>query len=117
MQAATATAKPKPTTAAAASAAPEADIAQPAEPVAWQIKHTGSKGTSMTELCGHNAIGDYRNFDPLAISTPLYAAPQAAAINADLLAALIEVVRISDRKHDAWDAAHAAIAKATGGAA
>lgn len=34
----------------------------------------------------------------------------------DLLDALKEVVRISDRKHDAWDAARAAIAKATGGA-
>ena len=32
----------------------------------------------------------------------------------DLLAALVEVVRISDRKHDAWVAAHAAIAKARG---
>lgn len=32
----------------------------------------------------------------------------------DLLAALEEVVRISDRKHDAWDAAKAAIKKARG---
>lgn len=32
----------------------------------------------------------------------------------ELLAALIEVVAISDRKHDAWDRAHAAIAKARG---
>jgi hypothetical protein len=32
----------------------------------------------------------------------------------DLLAALKEVVRISDRKHDAWDAARVAIAKAEG---
>lgn len=32
----------------------------------------------------------------------------------DLLDALIAVVAISDRKHDAWDAAKAAIAKATG---
>lgn len=32
----------------------------------------------------------------------------------DLLAALKAVVAISDRKHDAWDAAHAAIAKAEG---
>lgn len=34
----------------------------------------------------------------------------------DLLEALREVVRISDRKHDAWDQAKAAIAKAEGGA-
>jgi hypothetical protein len=32
----------------------------------------------------------------------------------DLLTALKAVVAISDRKHDAWDAAHAAIAKAEG---
>ncbi len=32
----------------------------------------------------------------------------------DLLEALRDVVAISDRKHDAWDRAHAAIAKAEG---
>ena len=32
----------------------------------------------------------------------------------ELLATLQEVVRISDHKHDAWNAAKAAIAKATG---
>lgn len=35
----------------------------------------------------------------------------------ELLSALQEVVAISDRKHDAWDRAHAAIDKAKGGAA
>ena len=34
----------------------------------------------------------------------------------DLLAALMSVVSISDRKHDAWDAAKAAINKALGNA-
>lgn len=32
----------------------------------------------------------------------------------ELLDALKKVVALSDRKHDAWDAAHAAIAKAEG---
>lgn len=32
----------------------------------------------------------------------------------ELLEALQQVVAISDRKHEAWDKAHAAIAKATG---
>lgn len=32
----------------------------------------------------------------------------------DLLAALKEVVALSDRKHDAWDKAHAAILRAEG---
>lgn len=34
--------------------------------------------------------------------------------HSDLLEALEAVVAISDRKHDAWDAARAAIAKARG---
>jgi len=43
-----------------------------------------------------------------------FGAADAALISAapDLLAALQEVVAISDRKHDAWDRAKAAIAKA-----
>jgi hypothetical protein len=41
----------------------------------------------------------------------------AAALEAqfaEAIAVLGEVVRISDRKHDAWDRAHALIAKAEG---
>ena len=38
--------------------------------------------------------------------------PVDARLLAELLAALKEVVALSDRKHDAWDRAHAAIAKA-----
>ena len=37
-------------------------------------------------------------------------------LNAELVAALGEVVAISDRKHDAWDRAKAVIAKATAAA-
>lgn len=37
------------------------------------------------------------------------------AMLSDLVKAAEEVIRISDRKHDAWDAAKAAIAKAKGG--
>lgn len=51
---------------------------------------------------------DTGNDDQAAIDGALIAAAP------DLLAALKEVVRISDRKHDAWDAAHAALARATG---
>lgn len=36
------------------------------------------------------------------------------AVVPDLLAALKEIVAITDRKHDAWDRARAAIAKAEG---
>ena len=47
---------------------------------------------------------------------PDFGASDAALISAapDLLAALQKVVAISDRKHDAWDEAKAAIAKALG---
>lgn len=39
---------------------------------------------------------------------------QLAAAAPDLYAALKAVIAISDRKHDAWDAAKAALAKAEG---
>jgi hypothetical protein len=54
-----------------------------------------SQGRIVAERCGYN--------DGHLIA----AAP-------DLLEALEEVVAISDRRHNAWDKAHAAIAKATG---
>lgn len=44
-------------------------------------------------------------------------ATAAELLAAELLAALEKVVAISDRKHDVWDEAKAAIAKATRGAA
>lgn len=53
----------------ALAAAPEQ-----AEPVAWRIDFDGRY-----TLHGHNAIADYRAFDPKATSTPLYASPQAPA--------------------------------------
>lgn len=47
---------------------------------------------------------------------PLYAIPEGwALVPAEILPALEEVVRISDRKHDAWDRAHAAIKRAREG--
>lgn len=33
------------------------------------------------------------------------------SLNSELISAMEEVLRISDRKHDAWDAAKAAIAR------
>jgi hypothetical protein len=58
----------------AALAAPEA------EPVAWNISYTSADGSIRTVTHGHNAIGDYRQIDPDAISTPLYAEPQHAPV-------------------------------------
>jgi hypothetical protein len=48
-----------------------------------------------------------RSENPEADARLISAAPE-------LLAALQDVVKISDRKHDAWDKAHAAIVKALG---
>ena len=52
--------------------------------------------------------GRYPDYDSSLANARLMAAAP------DLLAALKEVVRLSDRKHDAWDAARIAIAKAEG---
>ena len=54
----------------------EAAIAQQAPPAkiypaAWRINYT-INGASRSVLCGHNSIGDYRDMDPMASSTPLY---------------------------------------------
>lgn len=50
----------------------------------------------------------YPNGDPVVFVEPSFSPP----VTAELLAALKAVVSISDRKHAAWDAAKAAIAKA-----
>ncbi len=56
--------------------------------------------------------------DPIATCWPAEGSEQAnarlIAAAPELLEALREVVRISDRKHNAWDKAKAAIAKAEG---
>jgi hypothetical protein len=57
---------------------------------------------------------DSVNRSPAADDSTEHGDLMLAAAAPELLEALLEVVRISDRKHDAWDAAHAAIAKATG---
>jgi hypothetical protein len=58
---------------------------------------------------------DWRQYQEYGITT-LENEANARLISAapDLLEALQEVVAISDRKHDAWDKAKAAIAKALG---
>lgn len=43
------------------------------------------------------------------VETPLYTAPPAPAVPAELLDAMVEVIRISDRDHEAWDRAKGAI--------
>lgn len=76
---------------------PLQSYAQPGYAVFW--KDTSKPGIHSRRL-------DYQGCFTEADARLVAAAP-------DLLASLIEVVRISDRKHDAWDAAKAAIAKAT----
>lgn len=70
---------------------------------AWHVSVPMSQGTMKWALFDDGV----RSENPEADARLIVAAP-------GLLAALQEVVAISDRKHDAWDRAHAAIAKATG---
>lgn len=66
----------------------------------WYFEASQNRGVQIGWCCNY---GDHT------------AEPNARLISAapDLLEALIEVVGISDRKHDAWDKAKAAIRKAT----
>ena len=45
------------------------------EPVAWLIEYRGMSGVTRRIGYTHNAVADYREFDPNATSTPLYALP------------------------------------------
>lgn len=70
----------------------------------WEVRAdwiVGFNGTLHVATIPRAFDGDYSEANAHLIA----AAP-------DLLAALKEVVTISDRKHDAWDRAKAAIAKA-----
>lgn len=69
----------------------------------WHVSVPMSQSTMKLALFDNGVKSENREADARLIS----AAP-------DLLAALQEVVAISERKHDAWDKAHAAIAKAMG---
>ena len=46
------------------------------EPVAWVIDYV-CEGQGRRGIFGNNAIGDYRDIDPHAISTPLYLISQS----------------------------------------
>ena len=67
----------------------------------------GVKTICYVEGPGLSASSERRRSAGIANAMLIAAAP-------DLLEALQEVVAISNRKHDAWDKAHAAIAKALG---
>jgi len=71
------------------------------EPVAW---YDGAKFYGSQEAASM-ACADMGSL------MPLYAGP-AAPVNAEVLAALKEVLRISDRKHVAWDTVKAWVASA-----
>lgn len=49
----------------------EAILEEQAYPYAWAITYL-FEGTHRTQILRHNAIGDYRQLDPNATSTPLY---------------------------------------------
>lgn len=63
---------------------------------------------------GRTIVNLYRCDDLVEVQIPAAKIPPEQRHGKELLAALKEVVRISDRKHEAWDAAHLVIAKAEG---
>ena len=89
-----------------------------------QAKHTPgpwnicASTPSLIEAAHHNVndVTIAQAFEPQgSASLPeMWANARVIAAAPDLLAALQEVVEISDRKHDAWDKARAAIARARG---
>lgn len=70
----------------------------------WHVSVPLAEGSMMKWALFDDGV---RSENPEADARLISAAPE-------LLAALQEVVKISDRKHDAWDKARAAIAKALG---
>jgi hypothetical protein len=82
-------------------------------PGPWRFDGHGINGNDGTRIAKvsntnpHQGDGRTRDTEFDATSRLIAAAPE-------LLEALKEVVAISDRKHDAWDKARAAIAKAEG---
>lgn len=72
----------------------------------WSVADTGSGGIKVIaenglSICHFNHSPSWK-----------YEHAHLIAAAPDLLEALQQVVAISDRKHEAWDKAHAAIAKA-----
>lgn len=79
------------------------------------MTHTGSSIEAKTD----NLPMDVHKLVVLAMTKPEEVQSMTDALKAILvlLPAMKEVLRISDRKHEAWDAAKDAIAKIEGGAA
>ncbi len=78
----------------------------------WNTR--GNVGEVEREVIIAQVVTDYVNRTHVEPIPVIEANARLIAAAPELLAALEEVVRISDRKHNAWDAAHAAIAKAKG---
>jgi hypothetical protein len=78
-------------------------------PGPWTVdKRIAAPGKAAAIVAGDFVVADTTTLPNFEANARLIAAAP------DLLEALKAVVAISDRKHDAWDAAHAAIAKAEG---
>ncbi|MEX2990206.1 hypothetical protein [Serratia fonticola] len=88
----------------AAAAISELLAVREAQPVAWASSVSIDRG-DVREVWPN---GEQDKAGNLSI-TPLFTAPPAPAVPAELLDAMAEVIRISDRDHDAWNRAKAAI--------
>ena len=69
--------------------------------VAWLITYTERDGSKRQAVYTHNAIADWRMFDPAATSEPLYSAATVAELRAEVerLQAIEEAARIYYRKY------------------
>ena len=89
-------------------------LAMPHTPGPWECFYKHKYGEWHVSVPMSNGSMRWALFDDGVRSENPEADARLIAASPDLLAALQEVVAISDRKHDAWDKARAAIAKALG---
>lgn len=84
-------------------------------PGPWAAEVAENGGFEVTAMAHGGLVVAARNgYDSWEHSEECKANARLMATAPELLAALERVIAISDRKHDAWDAAKAAIAKAKG---
>lgn len=86
-------------------------------PGPWHWEYPAGDALAELVASDNNTIicdfGDNETYYPTAGKEPNKADAKLIAAAPELLEALIEVIRISDRKHDAWDKAKQIIKKVT----
>ena len=86
----------------------------PHTPGPWTIHETDRSTLIIKDYTPHAHVGVIAKITWRMVHPASVANARLIAAAPDLLEALKEIVAISDRKHNAWDRAKAAIAKAEG---